>query len=251
MKLAKLSLGLILSAGLVLSGCRSKKDNEDLLIPAHELYEKGLNLLSKNKHSDAAEEFANIFLSYPGDEITPQAELMQAYSLFLDGTYEEAIDVLDTFIRLHPMNIDIAYAHYLKALSYYMQISNVYLDQSRTALAKDAFEEVIRRFPGTKYATDSALKIDLVNDHLAGKEMEVGRYYLSKKNPIPAIKRFQSVIDNYQTTSHTAEALYRLVVSYVSLGLIEEAKKYAAVLGANYPESLWYKHSYHILHALK
>ncbi len=179
--------------------------------------------------------------------MTPQAELMQAYSLFLAAQYEEAVDVLDMFIKLHPANVDIAYAYYLKALSYYMLISDVNHDQSRTFLAKDSFEDVIAKFPNTKYAIDSSLKIDLVNDHLAGKEMMVGRFYLKKKNPMAAINRFEEVIDNYQTTSHSVEALYRLAESYMMLGLPDEAKKYASVLGYNYPDSQWYSYAYRLV----
>jgi len=247
MKLTKLYLASLVLICFSFSGCKNKKGDDDLVVPAPELYNKGLAYLDQGKHTQAAEEFDKIFFQHPGDDIAPQAELMHAYSLFLATQYDEAVDVLDTFIKLHPMNVDIAYAHYLKALSYYMQISNVRLDQSRTALAKASFEEVIKRFPNTRYAIDSALKIDLVNDHLAGKEMEIGRGYLKQSNPSAAINRFQNVIENYQTTSHIAEALYRLVVSYVALGLPEEAKKYAAVLGANFKDSNWYKYSYSLL----
>lgn len=247
MKLTKLYLLIIVMLSLILTGCKNKKSDDDLITPAADLYNNGLSLLEQNKYSKAAEEFGKIFYQHPGNEITPQAELMQAYSLFVSGEYEEAVDILDNFIRLHPMNIDIGYAYYLKALSYYMQISNVRLDQSRTSLAKQAFEDVINRFSGTKYAIDASLKIDLVNDHLAGKEMEVGRFYLNKNNPISAIQRFQHVIANYQTTSHAPEALYRIVESYMMLGLDDEAKKYAAVLGHNYPDSNWYKYSYNLV----
>lgn len=233
----------IIIISLAISGCKSKKNDDDIILPSAKLYKDGLSLLEKQKYSQAAEQFGRIFYQNPGDSITPQAELMQSYSLFLAGQYEEAIDVLDTFIKLHPANEDIEYAYYLKALSYYMQISNVQLDQSRTLLAKLSFEDVINFFPKTKYAIDAALKIDLVNDHLAGKEMYIGRYYLKKNNPIAAINRFELVIDNYQTTSHTPEALYRLVESYSMLGLNAEAKKYASVLGHNYPDSQWYRYS--------
>jgi outer membrane protein assembly factor BamD len=172
---------------------------------------------------------------------------MQAYSLYVAGEYDEAIDVLDIFIKLHPRHEDIAYAYYLKALSNYVQISSVLLDQSRTRYAKESLEELMRRFPGTKYAIDAALKIDLVNDHLAGKEMSVGRYYLKRKNPIAAIKRFQNVIEEYQTTSHAEEALYRLVESNVMLGLKDEAEKYAAVLSHNYPSGSWLHNARNLL----
>lgn len=246
MKLAKL-LFYTITTCLILSGCKTKKTDEDLIAPAPELYNDGLILLEKQQYLKAAEEFSRIFYQDPGNKMTPQAELMQSYSLFLGGQYEEAVDVLDSFIKLHPMHEDIAYAYYLKALSYYMQISNVQLDQSRTFLAKKSFEDVIRLFPKTKYSIDAALKIDLVNDHLAGKEMDVGRYYLMQNNPIAAINRFQIIVDDYQTTSHIPEALYRLVESYLMLGLSNEAKKYAAVLGHNYPDSTWYKYCYSLI----
>lgn len=246
MKLAKL-LSILFIVSIVLSGCKSKKSSDDIVTPISTLYGEGITLLEKKKYKKAAEEFGRVFYQHPGNVVTPQAELMQAYSLFLASQYEEAVDVLDIFINLHPANIDIAYAYYLKALSYYMLISDVNHDQSRTFLAKDSFEEVIAKFPNTKYAIDSSLKIDLVNDHLAGKELTVGRFYLKKKNPMAAINRFEEVVENYQTTSHCAEALYRLSESYMMLGLPEEAKKYASVLGHNYPNSGWYSYAYKLV----
>lgn len=246
MKLAKL-LCILLLTSLSLIGCKSKKNNDDIVTPIPKLYNEGITLLEKKKYKKASEEFGKVFYQHPGDQATPQAELMQAYSLFLASQYEEAVDVLDVFINLHPANIDIAYAYYLKALSHYMLISDVNHDQSRTFLAKDSFEEVMERFPNTKYAIDSSLKIDLVNDHLAGKEITIGRFYLRKKNPMAAINRFEEVIDNYQTTSHSIEALYRLTESYMMLGLPEEAKKYASVLGHNYPNSQWYSYAYKLV----
>lgn len=246
MKLPKLFL-CALALSLALSSCKNKTKDDEIVTPIQELYGNGLAYLDKGKHKKAAEEFGKVFFEHPGNEYTPQAELMQAYSLYLAGEYEEAVDVLEIFVKLHPMNVDIAYAYYLKALSHYMQISSVQLDQSITATAKESLEDVIKRFPNTKYAVDAGLKIDLVNDHLAGKEMTVGRYYLAQKNPLAAAKRFQNVVDNYQTTSHIQEALYRLVESYMLMGLRDEAMKYAAVLGNNYPESNWYKYSFDLL----
>ncbi|AFE52630.1 hypothetical protein MA5_02250 [Rickettsia prowazekii str. GvV257] len=246
MKLTKL-LSALLVIGLVLGGCKSKKDSNDIVAPIATLYNEGIILLDKKKYKKAAEEFGKIFYQHPGNEMTPQAELMQAYSLFLAAQYEEAVDILNMFINLHPANIDIAYAYYLKALSYYMLISDVNHDQSRTFLSKDSFEDVITKFPNTKYAIDSSLKIDLVNDHLAGKEMMIGRFYLKKKNPMAAINRFEEVIDNYQTTYHSVEALYRLVESYMMLGLHDEAKKYTSVLSYNYPNSKWYSYAYRLV----
>lgn len=231
---------------IALSACKSKLQEEEI-IPAQQSYDAGVALLQKGEYAKAAEHFEKVFFQHPGNEITPYAELMQAYSLYLAGDYDESSDVLDIFIKLHPRHQDIAYAYYLQALDYYVQVSNVQLDQSRTRFAKEGFEEIINRFPLSKYATDAALKLDLVNDHLAGKEMLVGRYYLSKKNPIAAVKRFQNVVDQYETTSHAEEALYRLVETNLMLGLKNEATKYAEVLGHNYPNGHWYRQAMRLL----
>jgi len=237
----------IILISLALAACKSKlKDNEDV-VPAQELYNKGVKELESGDYKKASAEFEKVFFQHPGNSITPKAELMQAYSLYLAGEYEEAVDVLDIFIKLHPRYEDIAYAYYLKALATYVQISDVRLDQSKTEYAGQGLEEVILRFPNSIYAIDAALKIDLVKDHLAGKEMFVGRYYLNKRNPVAAIKRFQIVVENYDTTSHVPEALYRLVESNIMLGLVEEAKKYATVLAHNYPDSQWHKYSDNLL----
>lgn len=237
----------IIAMTVVLCACSKKKLIDDDVTPARTLYDEGVKLLSEKKYEKAADEFEKIFFQHPGNPITPQAELMQAYALYLDGEYDIAGDVLEVFTKLHPRHQDIAYAYYMRALVNYVQISSVKLDQSRTKLAKYGFEEVINRFPGSKYAIDSALKLDLVNDHLAGKEMLVGRYYLAIRNPIPALKRFQTVIREYPTTSHAEEALYRMVESNMMLGIREEANKYAAVLGHNYPEGSWYKKAYDLV----
>jgi outer membrane protein assembly factor BamD len=241
MKIKSIILSLSLAAVMLLTGCSKKKANDEVVIPAGELYQNGIRLLQDHKYSKAADEFEKIFFQHPGNIITPQAELMQAYSLYLAADYDIAYDVLDVFIKLHPRHEDIAYAYYLKAMANYAQISSVKLDQSRTKLAKADFEMLINRFPGSKYAVDGALKLDLIDDHLAGKEMLVGRYYLKKRNPIAAIQRFQTVINGYATTMHTQEALYRMVESNVMLGLFDEAQKYAAVLAHNFPESSWRK----------
>jgi outer membrane protein assembly factor BamD len=247
MNFTKTLFPIIIVISLLLSSCKSKKKDDDEVIPAQELYRNGIKELEAGEYKKASEQFEKVFFQHPGNSITPQAELMQAYSLYLASEYEEAADILDMFIKLHPRHEDIAYAYYLKALANYVQISDIQLDQSKTNNAREGLEEVMRRFPGSKYATDAALKIDLVNDHLAGKEMFVGRYYLNKKNPIAAIKRFQIVVENYNTTSHTPEALYRLVESNVMLGLVDEARKYAGVLVHNYPDSQWRQYSDNLL----
>ena len=241
------SLFSVIIVTLALTSCKSKlKDNEDV-VPAQELYRSDIKELESGEYKKASAEFEKVFFQHPGNSITPQAELMQAYSLYLAGEYEEAVDILDIFVKLHPRHEDIAYAYYLKALSNYIQISDVRLDQSKTKYANEGLEEVIMRFPESKYAIDAALKLDLVNDHLAGKEMFIGRYYLSKRNPVAAIKRFQIVVESYDTTSHAPEALYRLIESNLMLGLVDEAKKYATVLSHNYPDNQWRKYSDNLL----
>ncbi len=238
---------IIMIALVMATGCKTKIIDDNNITPINELYSSGLKLLNEDKYKEAATEFEKVFFQHPGNVVTPYAEIMQAYSLYKSNEYEESVDILDMFIKLHPRHIDIAYAYYLKALSYYVQISEVRLDQSRTEYALKSLEEVIRRFPSSKYALDARLKIDLVNDHLAGKEMFVGRFYLKKSNPIAAIKRFQIIVEKYDTTSHTSEALFRLVECNLMLGLVDEAQKYAAVLKHNYADNAWTNNSINLL----
>jgi outer membrane protein assembly factor BamD len=172
---------------------------------------------------------------------------MAAYAHYRNDSYTEAVNTLDRFIELHPGNRDIAYAYYLKALCYYEQISDVRRDQKMTREARSALQEIVRRFPDTKYARDAQLKLDLTEDHLAGAEMAVGRYYLDNGHYLAAIKRFRTVVEEYQTTSHVPEALHRLVEAYLALGVTDEAQATAAVLGHNYPGSDWYADSYELL----
>jgi outer membrane protein assembly factor BamD len=172
---------------------------------------------------------------------------MSAYAAYQDDRYDEAILALDRFIELHPGADDIDYAFYLKALSYYEQISDVARDQALTKYALEALDTLILRFPDSDYTRDAKIKRDLTLDHLAGKEMEIGRYYLNRKQTNAAINRFRTVIKDYQTTTHTPEALHRLVEGYMLLGLKAEAARVAAVLGHNFPGSSWYQDSYAIL----
>ena len=172
---------------------------------------------------------------------------MAAYSSYLDQRYDEAVIGLDRYIQLHPGSSDVDYAYYLKALSFYEQISDVRRDQQRTIEAVQALNTLIKRFPESEYSRDAALKRDLTLDHLAGKEMEIGRYYLERGHINAAINRFRTVVLNFDTTSHVAEALHRLVEAYITLGLRNEATQVAAVLGHNYPGSRWYERSYALL----
>ena len=170
--------------------------------------------------------------------------LMKAFAYYQGNDYEEAVEALDQFIALHPGNKDAPYAFYLKAICSYERIRDVGRDQDFTVKAVDALTDVIRRFPDTEYARDARLKLDLTYDHLAGKEMYIGRFYLKDNKHISAINRFKTVITRYQTTSHVPEALHRLVEAYLELGIVDEARAAAAVLGHNYPGSRWYQDSY-------
>jgi outer membrane protein assembly factor BamD len=176
-----------------------------------------------------------------------KAQIMAAFTYYQSNKYDDAIIALDRFIQLHPGHRDIPYAYYLKGLCYYEQISDVGRDQRVTQQALDALAEVVKRFPESPYARDARLKVELAIDHLAGKEMEIGRYYQRSGRWLAATLRFRQVVDTYQQTSHTPEALYRLVESYLSLGVPEEAQKAAAVLGANYPGSEWYQRAYKLM----
>src|SRR4051794_17666086 len=168
---------------------------------------------------------------------------MSAFNYYLGKKYPDAISSAQRFLTIHPGNVEAPYAHYLVAMSYYQQIADVTRDQAITQQAADAFGELIRRYPDSRYAADARLKLDLINDHLAGKEMEVGRFYQRSGNWLAASVRFREVVDKYQTTSHTPEALERLVETYLVLGIPKEAYKSAAVLGRNYPQNYWYRQS--------
>jgi outer membrane protein assembly factor BamD len=176
--------------------------------------------------------------------------LMSAYAFYEANDYDEAVAAAQRFIDLHPGNQDVAYAYYLIGVAHYEQISDVGRDQKMTELALDAFDELIRRFPDSRYARDAEIKADLARDHLAGKEMEIGRYYLRRGEYVAAINRFNNVIDRYQTTTHVAEALHRLTEAYLALGVQQEARRTASVLGYNFPGSQWYQDSFDLFAGL-
>ena len=237
-----------LIACLALIACES--DNKDITVetpPVNELYTLAKHSLEAGEFSEAANLFDNVERDYPYSIWATRSQLMGAYANYEANKYDEAIIGLDRFIQLHPSNQNTPYAYYLKALCYYEQITDVSRDQLITQKALQVLQKITRRYPQTKYARDALLKIDLTRDHLAGKEMAVGRYYLLKRNYLAAINRFQIVINKYQTTSHVAEALHRVVEANVALGLTEEAKKTGAVLGFNYPGSAWYIDTYSLL----
>ena len=244
-----LALSLVLVLGLASCASDKDKDKEDKdkvenQVPVETLYSRAAHTLDGGDYGKAAKQFDEVDTQYPYSQWATKAQLMSGYADYKALKYDPAVIALNRFIDLHPGDPDAAYAYYLRALCYYEQISDVRRDQKMTQLALDNLKQVVDRFPESKYARDASLKIDLTMDHLAGKEMEIGRYYLDRKQFQASIPRFQKVVDQYATTTHVPEALHRLTEAYLSLGLIDEAKKTAAILGHNYPQSSWYKDSY-------
>ncbi len=235
---------------LALAACASDKDDKplpDKQVPVETLYNQALDELQQGNNYKAAKAFDEVDRQYPYSQWATKAQMMAGYAHYKNLKYDDAIISLDRFIELHPGDAEISYAYYLKALCYYEQISDVRRDQDMTRKALEALRQVADRFPESKYAKDAAFKTDLTIDHLAGKEIEIGRYYLERKQYQAAIPRFQKVIEQFQTTTHVPEALHRLVESYLALGIIPEAQKNAAILGHNYPNSKWYKESFALM----
>jgi outer membrane protein assembly factor BamD len=246
-----LPLLLCVTAWLV-SGCggSDKDKNTGPPLPVEVLYNNGLDAMNARRYAAANDQFNTLEQNYPFSSWAVNAQIMQAYSQYLQNKYTDAIGTLDRFIQLHPVHRDIAYIYYLRALCYYEQIADIERDQRGTEQAMAALQEVITRFPNTAFANDARLKIDLCRDHMAGKEMEIGRYYQKQHLYQAAIGRFQRVVDEYQTTNHVPEALARIVEVYLALGLRDQAKKTAAVLGYNDPGSEWYQDTYNQLAAI-
>ncbi|MFH1804244.1 MAG: outer membrane protein assembly factor BamD [Pseudomonadota bacterium] len=232
---------------LLLAACAGKEEPAYIERPVSELYNSAQDLLNAKDYVKASAAFDEVERQHPYSVWATKSQLMAAYSYYQDNKYDDAISTIDRFISLHPANADAAYAYYLKALCYYEQISDVGRDQAMTQNAMQALDDVIRRFPESQYARDAKLKKDLTVDHLAGKEMSVGRYYQKRGEYLAAINRFKSVLDNHQTTTHVPEALARLTESYLALGLEGEAQRTASVLGHNFPGSEWYQDSYDML----
>ena len=237
----------VLAVSLALVACSSEEAPEYVERPVEDLYNAGMNTLLSGNFKEAARLFDEVERQHPYSVWASKAQLMGAYAHYHDNNYEDTIAALDRFIQLHPGNRDVAYAYYLKSLSYYEQISDVGRDQKMTMLALQSLEELRRRFPKSKYGRDAALKADLARDHLAGKNMSIGRFYQTRGHYLAAINRFRLVVQAFQTTTHVTEALHRLVECYLALGLIQEAQATGAVLGYNYPGSDWYADSYALL----
>lgn len=248
---SRVASAALLGALLLFSACGGSEDSTELLDEKNEtvevLYNKAFETFNRQAFKASIEQFEEVERQHPYSEWAARAQIMAAYAAYRGGQFNDAIVILDRFVKLHPTHPSAAYAYYLTALVYYTQISDVGRDQKASEQARTALKDVIERFPDSDYARDAKVKYELTEDHLAGKEMEIGRYYLKRQDYGAAINRFKYVIDHYQTTSHTPEALHRLVESYLRLGVSPEAKKYAAVLGYNYPGSDWYKYSYEML----
>jgi len=234
------------AAAVALAACGSDPDPY-VERPVEDLYNEAMDDLQAGDFSPAATAFEEVERQHPYSVWATKAQLMAAYSYYQSNQYDQAVLAAQRFIELHPGNPDAAYAHYLIGLSYYEQISDVGRDQRNTELALQTFDQITRRFPDSKYARDAQLKISLARDHLAGKEMEVGRTYQDLEFYVAAIGRFRNVVDQYQTTSHVPEALLRLTECYLALGVLDEAQAAAAVLGHNFPGSKWYQDAYALL----
>ncbi|WP_308514751.1 outer membrane protein assembly factor BamD [Sphingomonas flavescens] len=246
------SIALLFAAAAVLPlvGCATGKTKRDTAYVARDvssLYTAAKRTMDNGDYEMAAKLFDEVERQHPYSVWARRAQLMSAFNYYLARKYPDAVSSAQRFVTIHPGNAEAPYAQYLIGMSYYQQIDDVSRDQTTTQQASDAFGELIRRYPETRYADDARLKLDLIKDHLAGKEMEVGRFYQRSGQWLAATYRFRSVIDNYQTTTHAPEALERLVECYLALGVPAEAQKAAAVLGRNYPESSWYKQSLKLL----
>jgi outer membrane protein assembly factor BamD len=235
---------------IALAGCAGKQKKPRLLYeerPVELLYATGADRLDRGLWLQAVDYFQEVERQHPYSEWSRRAILMQAYAHYQANDYAEAIADAERFIQLYPGNPAASYAYYVKAVCYFEQIVDVGRDQAATGQALAALRDVVQRYPNTEYAADARLKIDMVNDQLAGKEMTIGRYYLRNGDTLAAVGRFRTVVDQYQTTSHTPEALYRLVEAYLTLGLLDEAKRNGSVLGYNYPGDAWYNDAYRLL----
>ncbi len=234
---------------LSLTACSGDKDKLPPEKPVEELYNEAMDKMDKKSYGEAAKAFEEVERQHPYSQWATRAELMAAFAQYQAMNYDDAVVALDQFIQMHPGNAQIAYAYYLKALCFYERLADVRRDQTYAENALKILQEIVSRFPETTYAKDAVLKIALVNDHMAGAEMEVGRNYMKQKIYTAAVGRFRTVVEKYQTTSHVPEALHRLVECYLALGITDEAKATAAVLGYNFPGSDWYKDSYALLTA--
>jgi outer membrane protein assembly factor BamD len=251
----RLASGLAVLA-ISLSGCGSgsiidkfiTKDDTFKEEPADKLYNEGLYLMNQSKDPKAAsKKFEEVDRQHPYSDWARKSLLMSAYAFYNAGDYDSCIGAATRYVTLHPGSADAAYAQYLIAASHYDQIPDISRDQGRTEKAIAALEEVVRKYPTSEYATSAKAKLEGARDQLAGKEMNVGRYYMEKRDYTAAINRFKTVVTQYQTTRHVEEALARLTEGYMAIGIVGEAQTAAAVLGHNFPDSKWYKDAYNLV----
>ena len=237
------------AALIVLTACSSNKKEKLAYVerPAELIYNQAVAQMDISDWADAKLLFQEVERQHPFSKWARRSMLMSAYASYRSADHEESIALAQRFIGLHPGSDSAPYAYYLIAINYYDQIYDVGRDQATTVSAEASLQQVVRRYPDSDYARDSRLKLQLTHDHLAGKEMDIGRYYLKQNQHLAAIGRFKNVVTDYETTSQTEEALHRLVESYVSIGIIQEAKLVGSVLGHNYPNSEWYADSYELL----
>ena len=244
------TLAVLAALAATTAGCASKSKKHDVPYVARDvgtLYSAAKNRLDQGRYKESAALFDEVERQHPYSIWARRAQLMSAFANYLNKDYTSSIQSSQRFLSVHPGNRDAPYAYYLIALGYYEQISDVTRDQKITQQALDALGELMRRYPNTRYASDARLKVDLVRDHLAGKEMEIGRFYETRGQWLAATLRFRKVVDDYQTTTHAPEALMRLTETYLALGVPAEAEKAAAVLGANYPGSEFYARAYKLV----
>jgi outer membrane protein assembly factor BamD len=247
----KIFLNLILIVFLCIS-CSKKIEKKSVInensldLQVFEAYKEGIKSLEAGDVLFAAKKFNEVEIMYPQSSWAPKSALMAAYSYYIQDYYGDAIAELIRFQKVYPKHKNLDYSYYLLALCYYEQIVDEKKDLQAIINAKDTFNILLRNYPETEYSIDADFKLDLINDILASKEMYIGRYYLSKKKWIPAINRFRTVVDEYETTIYVEEALHRLVEVYFILGLKEESQKYASLLGYNYKSSQWYKKTYSV-----
>lgn len=233
-----------------LAGCSSDKPLEPFVdIPAEQSYNAGIAHLQEGDYSGATKKFNEVDEQHPYSEWARKSLIMTTYTNYSKGDYTDAITSAKRYLALYPGSEDAAYAQWMIAQSYFNQIPDVTRDQKNTQLAMTAMQELIDRYPGSPYTAEGRKRLDMAKDQLAAKEMDVGRYYLQRRQYVGAINRFKAVVQNYQTTRHIEEALERLTEAYYAMGIVDEAQTAAAVLGHNYPESRWYKDAYTLLNS--
>lgn len=246
----------LLSGCSTFSGSNTDNDENDIATPAaaaaqiataDEMFETAKILLDKQKYKKAIEAFKEIDTTYPYSKQAIRGKILSGFAAYESGDYDGAVDIYDNFVRLHPNDDQADYAYYMRARAFYDRLSDVGRDQGITLAAHNALLDVIRRFPESSYAKDAKLKLELAEDHLAGKEMNIGRFYQKRLRQTAAINRFKTVLEKHQTTSHIMEALFRMTECYLALGITDEAMKYAAILGYNYPKSPWYEKAYDLM----